>query len=158
MVKYLGLELSRNPNIFPAKHGVSKYYSPHMTVCQENVDYEKHLKIPFLNYLLANNEPKPTNTNGPRLLDCIYMQATDIAQGGHDLLNFQTNSVITHNHVTPALITPTIINQLHSISDREGMHIGIKISNRTGLVLYDSAWIAGVDYSEDDDDENESEN
>ena len=35
---------------------------------------------------------------------------------------------------------------------------GIKIANRTGIVLYYSAWIAGVNYSEDDNDENDFEN
>ena len=38
------------------------------------------------------------------------------------------------------------------------MPSGINISNRTGLILYDSAWISGVDYSEDYDYENEFEN
>ena len=37
--------------------------------------------------------------------------------------------------------------------DMEVMPSGIKIANRTGRILYDSAYIAGVDYSEDDDDE-----
>ena len=34
---------------------------------------------------------------------------------------------------------------------------GIQVSNRTGLILYESSCIAGVDYSEYDDDENEFE-
>ena len=38
------------------------------------------------------------------------------------------------------------------------MPSGIKNPNRTGLVLYDSAWITGVHYSEDNDDENKFEN
>ena len=38
------------------------------------------------------------------------------------------------------------------------MPSGIIISNITGLVLYDSAWISGVNYSEDNEDENEFEN
>ena len=33
MVKYLGLKLARKPNMFPSKHGVSKYYSPRIIVC-----------------------------------------------------------------------------------------------------------------------------
>ena len=146
MVKYLGLGLARKPNIFPGKHGVSKYYSLHMIVFQENLDCEKHLRIPFITYVLANNEPKPMITNRTRRLYCIYLQATDSAQGVHELLQLQNNSVITRNLVTPAPITPTIINQLHSIANREGMPSGIKIDNRTGIVLYESAWIEGVDY------------
>ena len=86
------------------------------------------------------------------------MRATDSAQGGHNILHLQTDSVITRNRVAPTLITPTTINQVHSIADREGMPSGMKIANIIRLVLYDSAWIAGVDYSEEDDDENEFKN
>ena len=144
--------------MFLAKHGVSKYYSPRMIVCQENMDYKNHLKINFGTYVLANNEPNPTNTNATRRLDCIYRRVTYSAQGGHGLLHLQTNSVITRNCVTPALITHTIINQLHYIADMEGTHSGIKFSNRTGIILYDSAWIAEMDYSEGGNNENEFEN
>ena len=54
-----------------------------------------------------------------------------------------------------AIELPTIINQVHSIDNREGMPSRIKLYNITGLVLYDSAWIIGVEYSEDDKDINE---
>ena len=127
------------------KHRFLEYYSPRMIVCQENMDCENHLKIPFGKYVLANNKPKITSKNSPRLLYCMYLQAIDSAQGGHELLHLQTNSIIKHNHVTPAPITPMIINIVNSISDSKGMHIGIKIANRIGLVLHESAWIAGVD-------------
>ena len=146
MVKYMGLEWDRKPNMFPANHGVLKYYSPRMIICQENLDYEKHLRIPFGDYVLSKNEPNPTNKNKPRRLDCIYLQAKDRAQGCHDILRLQTNPLITRNHVTPAPITPTIINQVQSIDDMECMLSGIKIANITGLILYDIAWIARVDY------------
>ena len=117
-----------------------------MIVFQENVDYEKHLKIPFGTYVMANKEQKPTNTDASRRLNLIYLQDTDSSQGDHEILHLQTNSFITHNSVTPTPITPTIINQVHSIADREDMPSGIKIPNRTGLVLYDSACITGVYY------------
>ena len=103
----------------------------------------------------------PTTTKNPQIkmhqdfLSEFYMQATDNAQGYHELLHLQTNSVITHNCVTPALIKPTIINKVNYIADREGIPSGIKISNIKGLVSYDSAYITGVDYSENDDDKNE---
>ena len=104
--------------MFPEKHRVLKYYSLHMIIYQEYLDYEKHIKIPFVTYVLANNKLKTTNMNAPGLFECIYLRAKDIAQGGHELLHLQTNSVITRNHITPASITPTIINQLNSIADR----------------------------------------
>ena len=155
MVTYVGLKLARNTNMFLAKHRVLKYYRPCMIVCQVNLDYENHLKIPFGTYVLANNKPKSTNTNAPIILYCIYLQASDRAQVVHKFLHLQTTSVITSNHITPALITPTNINQVHSIAYRKGRPSRIIISNITGLILYYSAWIVGVDYSEEDDDENE---
>ena len=97
-----------------------------MIVCQENVDYEKHIKITFGTYALANNEPKLMKTNAPRRLECIYLWAIDRARGGHEILHLRTNSIITRNYVTPDPITPTIINQVHPISDREGMHMELK--------------------------------
>ena len=124
----------------------------------ENVDYENNLKNNFGTYVLDNKKPKPTNKNVQRRLDCIYLQATDSAQGFHELLHLHNKSVITRNRVTLAPITPTIINQVHSNADMGGMPSGIKIANRTGLILYDSTWISGVDYPEYDDDENEFEN
>ena len=71
------------PNMFQGKHGVLKYYIPRMIVCQENVDYEKHLKIPFGTYMLANKDPKPTNTNASSILDYIHLQDTYSLQVGH---------------------------------------------------------------------------
>ena len=118
MVKYLGLELARKPNIFQEKHRVSKYYSSRMIIFQENVGYEKHLKIPFDPYVLANNKPKPINTNTPRRLEWIYLRATYSAQEGHDILHLQTNSVVTKNCVKLAPVIPTIVYQVHYINER----------------------------------------
>ena len=69
IVKYLGLESARKPNMFTEKHEISEYYIPRMIVCQEYVDYENRIKIPSGTYVLANNKPKTTNTNAQRRLD-----------------------------------------------------------------------------------------
>jgi hypothetical protein len=51
--------------------------------------------------------------------------------------------------VTPSPITPDIIKLVHTIAKQEEMPKGLKISNRYGTVLFDSSWIAGVEYNED---------
>jgi hypothetical protein len=51
--------------------------------------------------------------------------------------------------ITPIPITPAIIKMVHRIAEKDGMPKGLKITNHTGQVLYDSTWIAGVDYDED---------
>jgi hypothetical protein len=39
---------------------------------------------------------------------------------------------------------------VHRIAEQDGMPKGLKITNCTRQVLYDSTWIAGVDYDEDE--------
>jgi hypothetical protein len=117
---------------------------------QENLSYDNHCKTTCRNYVLAHNEPNPTNTNAPRALDCLYLRPT--ASGHHKCLHLQTNRIITCSRVTPVPITPAIIVQVHAIAAQDDMPEGLKITNCYGTMLYDSSWIAGVGYEENDKD------
>jgi hypothetical protein len=49
---------------------------------------------------------------------------------------------------------------VHRLAEIDEMPKGLKIANRADLILFDSAWIAGVDYDEelfDDDDHQPNE-
>ncbi|KAG7373398.1 reverse transcriptase RNA-dependent DNA polymerase [Nitzschia inconspicua] len=163
------MESAKKLNFFPAKHGISQYYSPRMILHQKNLDYNRHCQHSIGSFVQAVNEPDPSNTNAPRTLDCIYLRYTDNDQGGHELLHLATNRIITRRQVTPIPLTPAAIQAVHTLAENQGMPRGLKISSRTGPILYDSAWIAGVDYDEEafdeydddtynDDDEYEEEN
>jgi hypothetical protein len=39
-----------------------------------------------------------------------------------------------------------VIDLVHAMADADGMSNGLKIKTRFGKILFDSAWIAGVDY------------
>ena len=109
-------------------------------------------------YVQAHEEPKHSNTNEARSLDCIYLRYKDNLQGGHELLHLPTNSIITRRNITPVPITPAIVKQVHTLAQDEDMPVGLKIVNRTGQVFYDSAWIRGVDYDKEQfDDELDNE-
>ena len=159
LVKIMVTESPRKLNYFPNKNGVSKYYSPSMIVAQENLDSDRHCKYACGDYVQAHEEPEHTNTNAARSLDCLYLRPAPKSQSGHELLHLQTNKIITRRNLTPVPITPSIINQVHKLAEMENMPKGLKVSNRTGLILFDSASIAGVDIEEelfDDDDEVEA--
>ena len=87
MVKILVSDSAKKLNFFPAKHGISPYYSPCMILHQRNLDYNKHCRYAFGTYVQAHDEPAPSNTNAPHTLDCIYLHYNDNEQGGHDLLH-----------------------------------------------------------------------
>ncbi len=150
LVKMLVTESAKKLNFFPAKNGVSQYYSPRMILHQRNLDYGRHCQYAMGAYVQAHDEPKISKTNPPRKLDCIYVRYNDNAQGGHELLHLPTNSVLTRRNVNPVPIKPGNIKHLHTLAEREGMPDGLKIENRTGQLFYNSAWITGVDYHEEE--------
>jgi hypothetical protein len=61
-------------------------------------------------------------------------------------------------------VTPSIVKQVHALAELEEMPKGLKITNRANQVIFNSAWIAEVDYDEElfdddiDDDYDEEEN
>jgi hypothetical protein len=83
----------------------------------------------------------------------------DNAQGGHELLHLQTNRVVKRCTMTKIPITPSIIKQVHALAVLDEMLEGLKITNRANNVIFYTAWIAGVDYDEQefDDDEYDEE-
>lgn len=149
MVKIMVSESAKKLNFFPSKNGVSEFYSPRMMLHQRNLDYSKHCRYAMGTYVQAHDEPKHSSTNAPRSLDCIYLRYKDNLQGGHELLHLSTNLIITRRNITPVPITPSIVKQVHTLAQTEDMPAGLKIENRTGQLFYDSAWIPGVDYNEE---------
>jgi hypothetical protein len=152
MIKMLVSESAKKLNYFPSKHGVSHYYSPRMILHQKGMDYKKHCVFAFGTYVQAHDEPKPKKSSEARTLDCIYLRYSDNIQGGHEVLHLPTNKIVKRQYITPSPITPSIIKQVHDIAIMENMPEGLKIKNKTGNLLYDHAWIAGVDYDHQDTD------
>jgi hypothetical protein len=101
MVKVLAREFGKRLNFFPPKGGISNFYSPHVILHQENLDYNKHCSIAFGLYVQAHQEPSPTHTQHPRTLDCIHLQYTD----SHHLLDIRTGYTIKRRTVTVVPMT-----------------------------------------------------
>jgi hypothetical protein len=63
-----------------------------------------------------------------------------------------TQQVITRSKFTPVPITSSVIAQVEAIAKADGMK-DLKITSKTGKILYDSTLIAGVDYDTDGEEE-----
>lgn len=96
-------------------------------------------------------------TNPPRTLDFLHLRHANNRQGGHELLHLPTNKVINCRHLIRVPISNSVIEQVHDLALKDKMPKGLNIENKTGLLLYDSAWTVVVDYEEDDDSEDEDE-
>lgn len=73
-------------NIFPGKNGISKYYSPHMTMSSESYDYNKHRVCVFGTYVQGN--VRTSNTMLSRSVDGIYLSPVNSLQGVQELMSF----------------------------------------------------------------------
>ena len=118
-------------NFFPAKGGVSPYYSPNTIITGKVLDYKKHLKHAFGTYVQAFTENDPSNTHHPRTYDAIYMRPSDNRQGGHRVLDLRTGKVITRAQVTALPMPEWVITRAEKLAKRDGI-TELKVQSRAG--------------------------
>mgnify|MGYP003507073779 CR=1 FL=1 len=119
-IKYLTMVQVNHLNLFPAKGGVSKYYSPRMILTERNLEYEKHCKVPFGAYVQATHETNATNSIAARTLDCIYLRANNNIQGGHEVMDLNTGRVITRSRVKMLPMTEVVIKAVEAMAEKQG--------------------------------------
>ena len=95
-------------NYFPAKGGLSRFYSPYMILNERRVDWKKMCVCEFGSYVEASN--KTTNRNAPHTIGAIYLRPAANIQEGHEVLDLQTKIVVTRSTVTPLPIAKQAID------------------------------------------------
>ena len=84
---HLVMGATRKLNYFPARYGVSKYYSPRMILHHQNLDFEHDCSFVTGEYVQGNNEVKKTNNQEARTLDCLHLRPLNNHQGSYSLLH-----------------------------------------------------------------------
>ena len=73
-------------------------------------------------------------------------------------MDLHTGYTMKRRSITQVPITKYITTLVHKLEDADGIRDGWKIANKSNVILFDSSWIAGVDYvDEKDDDYNEDD-
>ena len=160
MARHLVMDITEKMNAYPAKGGISEYYSPNVIMGGIPWDYKKHCQIEFGAYVQANYEAKPYNTPAPRTIDAIYLCPIRRPQGGHELMDLNTGRKITRPVVHEVPITQMVIQAVESLAEARGIKQNYKFTNRHGILFYPANWIAGVDYNnlpENIDEENDDD-
>jgi hypothetical protein len=148
LIRYLVTTQASQLNLFPAKGGISPYYSPRTILGLPVLDYDKHCTVPFGAYVQANHETNQTNSNAARTIDTIYLCPAINMQGGHELYDFNSNRVITGVRVTQIpVLTDVVIKAIERIAKDQGFKT-LKFKNRKGAIFHNADWIAGVDYDD----------
>jgi hypothetical protein len=71
LIRYLVQTQASQLNLFPAKGGISPYYSPRTILGLPTLDYVKHCTVPFGAYVQANHKTNQTNLNESQTIDAI---------------------------------------------------------------------------------------
>ncbi len=148
MLEILVMQSASNLNLFIPKGGASNQYSPYTILNRRTLDYNKHLQVSFGTYGIAYDRPKHKNSMESRGMDAIYLRSSGSDQGGHDVMNLATGRLNHRRRFHPSPITPQVIDTVHKLAALGHMPPGLKLTTRTGNILYDSALIAGVDYDQ----------
>ena len=161
MIRQLAMRVTSMLNMFPAKGGISPYYSPQQIITKRTLDYNRDCRYEFGAYVQANQHNEPTNSNEPRTIDAIYLRPTMNQQGGHELMDLHTGHLITRSKVTVLPITASAIARVDELGFAQGFK-KLVFKNRHGIYLPDADWIAGVDYAppnvyDEQDDANDDE-
>jgi hypothetical protein len=84
-----------------------------MILHEINLSFE-HCRVPQLSYVLAHDEPNPTNSTQARVINGIYIRTLSSAQGGHEVFNVSTGDVIQRRNVTIVPITGEVIKAVEA--------------------------------------------
>ena len=146
MLEMMVMKSAAQLNYFAPKDGVSREYTPRMILHQRGLEYAKHCAIPFGTYVIAYQDNDPKNTVKSRGLDSIYLRPSAESEGGHEVMSLETGRLVTRGIVHKQPFTPQVIEAVHQLARKEGMPEGLKVVTKAGVILYDSALTAGVDY------------
>ena len=114
MIRYLAILVARQANYFPAKYGISKFYSPRMLIERKPLIYERDCRYNFGAYIQANQPT--TNTPQARTRDGIYLCPSTNSQGGHVVMALDTGKVHNCNNVTVCPATDLVIKAVETMA------------------------------------------
>ena len=95
MIRYMTMNCANQLNMFPAKGGISQYYSPYVILKKRHVDYNIHCQVPFGAYVEGNDKSKPYNDNKERTVSGIYLRPMSNLQGSHEIMDLHSGKRIT---------------------------------------------------------------
>ena len=84
------------------------------------------------------------------------MRPAQNQQGGHELMDLNSGKLITRNIVHSIPVTEVVIKAVEAMAYAQGFTT-LKFKNRNGIVFHDADWIAGVDYDENQENDNDDE-
>ena len=131
-------------NSFPHNNGISRTLSPRYIMMGEHVDYNRHCKYEFGDYL-QTHEPHD-NTMAARTVGAIALRPTGNSQGGFYVMSLVTGRVLNRNHTTPLPLPAEVVDMVEKLATSQEAEPGLAFGNRDNRILF-------YEYDDDEDDE-----
>jgi Reverse transcriptase (RNA-dependent DNA polymerase)/Zinc knuckle len=106
-------------NCFPAADGISDTLSPRAIIDGTNIDYRRHCKLQFGEYV-QTHEPHD-NTMVPRTIGAIALRPTGNDQGGHFFYSLSTGKRINRSRWTTLPMPNDVVDRVHRLARRDRM-------------------------------------
>ena len=132
-------------NAFPPLGGASRDLSPRTILTGQKVDYKRHCRFQFGDYVQTHEEHD--NSMNPRTVSALALQPVGNGQGSFYFLSVTTGRVLNRLHATALPMPDDIIDKVHRMARQQKNNPGIIFADRN---LQEDEW---DDDDEDDDDE-----
>ena len=126
--KFLVIQTIATLNYFPARYGISQYYSPQMIINKRVFNYDMHCKHYTGEYVLVHDDRQIKNNINTKTIDCIYLRPSITSRNVHEFYNITTQQVITRRHCTSVPALAHIINTIETQAKANHIPIGITFS------------------------------
>ena len=117
-------------NSFPKEDGISKILSPRTIITGKQINYLKHCKLEFGEYVQTHEEHDNTLTT--RTIGAISLRPTGNSQGTHLFLNLNTGRIISRNKWTVLPMPEEVIQQVNQLGNNTPLEL-IGDSDELGL-------------------------
>ena len=137
-------------NAFPHPEGVSQTLSPRAIVTGETLDYNRHVKFEFGEYVQTHE--KHDNSMTTRTIGALALRPTGNAQGSYTFFSLNSGRVITRGRATKIPMPDEVISRVHNLARQQKADRGLVFGDRNNRSTIDDATYD----SDDDDDDDET--
>ena len=130
-------------NIYPPKDGVSRNINPRELITGIKIDYNKHIRAEFGEYVQVHEEHD--NSMQTRTTGAIATKPTGNAQGGHWFYSLTTGRMLDHQKWTSPPMPADVIERINVLA-------------KTGQIGMNFTNMRNEEYDDDDDDSEGDDN
>ena len=115
-------------NAFPTEKGVSQDLSPRTILTGQQVDYKRHGRYQFGEYVQTHEEHN--NSMNPRTVGTLALRPVGNGQGSFYFLSITTGRVLNRLHATALPMPDDVIDKLHRMARQQKSNPGLVFADR----------------------------